>query len=101
MAHYYLGHIHLSAGKYEQALKEFQTTLRLYARFVNAHISVGRTLELQKKYPEAIRAYRRALDIDPGNKAVQERVEQLILRDKEKGSSVPKGEFGEMAGTGG
>ena len=95
MAHYFLGHIHLAAERYEQALEEFRNTLRIYPRFMNAHISAASTLELQNKNKMALKAYRVALSFEPKNGIIRERIERLTKGSQVKDPSASKEELRE------
>ena len=60
-AHYALGHIYASQGKWKQAEGEFHEALRIDPDYSEAHTYLGRVLAEEDRWPEAIKSYRRAL----------------------------------------
>ncbi len=60
-AHYALGHIYASQGKWKQAEEEFHEALRIDPDYSEAHTYLGRVLAEEDRWPEAIKSYRRAL----------------------------------------
>ncbi len=62
-----LGRIALSKKEFENALTYFNAILELDPTFAEAHFRIGTTYVQQKKYPQAIKAIKTALNISPGN----------------------------------
>ncbi len=50
-----------------QAIEQCQKTLALDAHFVPAQVCLGRSFELKAMYPEAVAAYRKALELSEGD----------------------------------
>ncbi len=74
-AHYYLGHLYFTRGKYDQAAEQFKTVLRIEPDYSDAHNYLGLVLERQGQWEQAIEEYRKALEnpliSDPGQNLVQ------------------------------
>ncbi len=62
-----LGRIALAQKEFENALTYFNAILELDPSFAEAHFRIGTAYVQQKKYPQAIKAIRTALNISPGN----------------------------------
>lgn len=60
-----VGHALESEGKFEEALRYFQTAVRVQEDDVGAHINVGRTYNHLKMFKEAEEAYLRAKSLLP------------------------------------
>ncbi|WP_167087225.1 serine hydrolase domain-containing protein [Massilia frigida] len=71
------GYEMLMQGKPEQSLAIFKLNISLYPASSNAHDSVAEAYEKNGRVAQAIASYRRALDIDPGAKNAQDRLEKL------------------------
>lgn len=52
-------------GNYDSAINQLNNSLRLDQRLSLSHLWLGRTYEAQRKYPEAIAAYKSALTSNP------------------------------------
>jgi tetratricopeptide (TPR) repeat protein len=63
--HFFLAMVQKAAGDYEGALKNLNETVRQYPRDRVALNQVGRILFLERRYPDAVAALEKALDVDP------------------------------------
>ncbi|MBI1926555.1 tetratricopeptide repeat protein, partial [Candidatus Poribacteria bacterium] len=66
-AHYHLGLSYYRKAKFDPAIAEFQQTLKLLPRDVDARITLGMAFYKKGDASNAIEAYQRALEIDPNN----------------------------------
>ncbi len=55
----------LDKEKYQEALNQFQQSILLNNKFIQAWVYKGICLEKLEKYPEAIQCYQQALEINP------------------------------------
>ncbi len=81
---YNLGVVYFRKGAYDQALKSFEkaqlaTDSTLLA---NAFYNKGNALFQQEKYPEAVEAYKRALDFNPADRDAKHNLELARLKMK-------------------
>ena len=98
-AHNNLGCIRAEQTRMDEAIKHFETSLRLYPRNAKAHINLGKALALQNKFTEAETHFRSALEISPQDAdahkfyasalASQRRAEEAILHLREALRSRP------------
>jgi Flp pilus assembly protein TadD len=63
--HFFLAMIQKAAGDYDGALRSLAETVKQYPRDRVAQNQSGRILFLQRRFAEAVPAFRRALDVDP------------------------------------
>jgi Tfp pilus assembly protein PilF len=61
-AHYALGHIYATQGKYRESEQEFREALRVKSDYSEAQTYLGHVLVLQQRWDDGIKAYRRALE---------------------------------------
>jgi Tfp pilus assembly protein PilF len=61
-AHYGLGHIYATQGKFKQAEEEFRDAIQIDADYSEAHAYLGQVLANQGDWKEAIASFRRALN---------------------------------------
>ncbi len=60
-AHYGLGHIYASQGRFKLAEEAFREAIRIDSDYAEAHTYLGQVLVNQDRWKEAIAAYRQAL----------------------------------------
>src|SRR6266704_3885985 len=65
--HYILGLIARAQNRFEEGIAEFQKVLKIDPDDVGSNINVGQIFTQQKKYSEAIEAFRRAIAAEPYN----------------------------------
>lgn len=63
--HFFLAMIQKAAGDYDGALGSLNLTVSQYPRDRVAQNQIGRILFLERKFPEAIAAFAKVLDVDP------------------------------------
>jgi len=63
--HFFLGTALKALGRYDEALAHLRTASELYPRDRVVLNQLGRVLFLQRKFPEAVDAFKRVLAIDP------------------------------------
>ena len=61
-------------GNYESALTAFHWAAYEKPDFAEAHYNMGIIYDIQKKFPEAIQAYKRTIQIDPNTNKVMENI---------------------------
>ncbi len=61
-AHYGLGHVYATQGKFKQAEEEFRQAIRIDPDYSEAHTYLGQVLANQEEWKEAIASFRRALN---------------------------------------
>ena len=60
-AHYGLGHVYATQGKFKQAEEEFREAIRIDPDYAEAHTYLGQVLATQEPWKEAIASFHRAL----------------------------------------
>jgi type IV pilus assembly protein PilF len=60
-AHYGLGHVYATQGKFKQAEEEFRQAIRIDPDYSEAHTYLGQVLANQEEWKDAITSFRRAL----------------------------------------
>ena len=78
--HYVLGLIAKSENKPEEALAAFQRVLKIDPRDVGANVQTGQLYAQQRKYPEAVVAFRAALAEEPYNGTALYNLGTALLR---------------------
>ncbi len=78
--HYVLGLLSKSENKPEEALSSFQRILKIDPRDVGANVQVGQIYAQQRKYPEAVAAFRAALAEEPYNGTALYNLGTALLR---------------------
>jgi tetratricopeptide (TPR) repeat protein len=78
--HYVLGLIAKSENKPEEALAAFQRVLKIDPRDVGANVQAGQIYAQQRKYPEAVAAFRAALAEEPYNGTALYNLGTALLR---------------------
>ncbi|HEU4597796.1 MAG TPA: FG-GAP-like repeat-containing protein [Pyrinomonadaceae bacterium] len=78
--HYVLGLLSKSENKPEEALAAFQRVLKIDPRDVGANVQVGQIYAQQRKYPEAVAAFRAALAEEPYNGTALYNLGTALLR---------------------
>jgi Tfp pilus assembly protein PilF len=61
-AHYGLGHVYATQGKFKQAEDEFRQAIRIDPDYSEAHTYLGQVLANQEEWKDAIASFRRALN---------------------------------------
>jgi len=64
--HNYFGIALSSRGRFDEAIQEFRSALRINPDYTNAHNNLGVTLSSQGKFKEAVQEFKEALRINPG-----------------------------------
>jgi len=67
LVHYNLGNAYMQNGKYDEAIFEFERTLRLRPNHARAYNNLGKIFVMQGRLAEAITAFKQAVAIKPGN----------------------------------
>jgi serine/threonine protein kinase len=62
-------------ARYPSALRNARAAVRRNARLLKPHVVLGMTALKLGRYEEAVRAYEKALSIEPGNRGLQEDIE--------------------------
>ncbi len=52
-------------GRLGESVEAFRKAIRYYPEFFDAHCNLGNVLTFQKKFPDALRSYQRALELRP------------------------------------
>jgi tetratricopeptide (TPR) repeat protein/predicted nucleotidyltransferase len=88
--HYLLGLIAKQQGRAEDALASFTRVLKIDARDVGANVQAGQLLAQQRKYDEALAAFRVALEEEPYNGTALYNLGTVLLRAgrREEGQAV-------------
>jgi lipoprotein NlpI len=88
--YYILGLIAKLQGRLEEALGAFQRVLKIDPNDVGTNINVGQIYSQQRKYPEAIAAFRLALAAEPYNATALYSLGQALMRagQREEGQNV-------------
>jgi len=68
-AHFYAGRAHLQLGNLDRALGHFRTNLTLVPRAWRAQIPVAQILTVLERHEEALSAWRRVVELQPGDPA--------------------------------
>ncbi|WP_424359668.1 tetratricopeptide repeat protein [Methanocella sp. MCL-LM] len=71
LKHLKAGRSYLAAGQIDKALPELQTAVNLVPDSYNARITLGDLYQKLGKSEEALRAYHKAIKLDPGNLVYQ------------------------------
>ena len=84
-----IGHFHLRAKKYEQAIKMFTEIAKRYPDFYGASYGLGRTYQEQGNYKEAVAQFEKSLTLE-ANAYTHYRIAQALqsLNDKVKAISA-------------
>jgi type IV pilus assembly protein PilF len=88
--HYQLGAEALQGGRREEAMREFDESLRLDERNVAAHLGRGIAYQYFGKPAEAERDYRRALELDPENSDAHNALGQLYAVTNRVAQAIPE-----------
>jgi len=78
--HYILGLIAKNQNRTEDALASFKRVLEIDSRDVGANVNLGQIYVSQRKYPEAVHAFRLALDAEPYNATAMYTLATALLR---------------------
>ena len=74
------GLVHQHLGNTQQALKDLKRAIEVDARDPHAHYQLGRILEKDEQFPEALESYQEALRLKPRvelRKLIQERISSV------------------------
>ena len=83
-AYFHLGNMYLAQGKAQEAIGEYNATLALRPDFDKAHNNLGIANSTIGKYPDAIAAFTRAIQLNPRNLEARKNLE--ICRKKAEAS---------------
>jgi hypothetical protein len=64
-AHYFLGTVYKTIGRYDEALVELRAAAAQYPRDRVVLDQIGRVLFLQRKFADAVKAFEQVLSVDP------------------------------------
>ncbi|HMJ82919.1 MAG TPA: tetratricopeptide repeat protein, partial [Vicinamibacterales bacterium] len=64
-AHYFLGTVYKTTGRYDEALVELRAAAAQYPRDRVVLDQIGRVLFLQRKFSDAVKAFEQVLSVDP------------------------------------
>lgn len=80
------------SGDYTTAQQQFERAAHSGNKKLNAsyYHNLGNSLMKQKKYSEAINAYKNSLKLSPSNKETQYNLSEAIRRNKNKSSNSPE-----------
>ena len=88
-ARYWLGMAWFAVGDNDEALKAFRRTVQLDRNWLSGHIGMGMVYaRLPKRRLDARIAYRRALEIDPGNVDAQYRMGMTYMDQERSGRLI-------------
>jgi len=73
-----LGGIYIKQNKLDAARHEFETLAGRQEKPIGAHTIIGMLLQLQKQDDEALKAYQRALDLDPSSPVAANNVAYML-----------------------
>ena len=82
--HYILGLIARSENQFDVALNEFGKVLKIDPEDAGANVNAGQIYAQQKKYPDAIAAFRRAVESEPYNETALYNLGLLLTRTGKK-----------------
>ncbi|MBA3442148.1 MAG: tetratricopeptide repeat protein, partial [Pyrinomonadaceae bacterium] len=82
--HYILGLIAKAQNRTDEAVAAFERVLKIDARDTGANINAGQLFAQQRRYPEAVAAYRIALDVEPYNMTAVYSLAQAYLRSNQR-----------------
>src|SRR6266542_4784117 len=81
---YYILGLIAKTTRPEEAVVAFQHVLKIDATDVGANINLGQIYSQQKKYPEAIAAFRAAIAVEPYNGSALYGLGQALLRSNQR-----------------
>ena len=88
-AHYWLGRAWFALGENNEALKVFRRTVQLDRKWASGHAGMGMVYaRLPNRRLDARQAYRRAIEIDPGNADVQYRMGMTYMDQERSGRLI-------------
>jgi predicted Zn-dependent protease len=73
-----MGYGYLQSGKTADAVSIFTLNTKLYPAYANGYDSLGEACLKANDRKTAIRAYRKALELDPQMKSAQEALAKLV-----------------------
>jgi tetratricopeptide (TPR) repeat protein len=79
-AHYNYGAVLQQNGRFDEAEKEYQTTLRIDPAYMKAHVNMATLLISKAKLDEAKKYYDRAIQLDPNSGEVRSGYAYLLER---------------------
>ena len=82
----------LRQGLHSAAIDVFRLNVERFPSSAGAHVSLGQALAASGEIPEAIRAFERALAIDPSQALAAQRLRDLRGRQEERLPASPSGE---------
>lgn len=74
-----IGMCYKDQGKYEDAIKNFEQSVKEKPDFATAHNNIGECWEKLGNKPKAIESYKKALASDPNNQTAKDNIQRLTL----------------------
>ncbi len=76
-AYFYRGYASELLNRRREAIADYETAIRLGYPPAVVHANLGRLLEGERKYPEALKRYLEALELDPKMESMKDRIAQV------------------------
>jgi tetratricopeptide (TPR) repeat protein len=83
MAHYYLARVAIQEDRPEDGFQELQLSLKAKPDYADALAELGQMYLMQKKYPEAVAALQKAIQLDPNHFSANFSLLTVYLRTKD------------------
>ncbi len=80
--HYNLGVFYQSQGRLDEAVREYQTVVRLAPGYTEAHNNLGRLYEISGRLGEALKEYQTAMELDSGSATIRNNLGYLYVKLK-------------------
>ncbi len=82
--HYFLGLVHRSGGRLDEAERDFRNAVALNPTYAKAHGNLGLVLMEKRDYAAAERALQTALTLDPGDTIARETLQEAREAQKKR-----------------
>jgi len=79
LAYYYLGRTYSEINKLDRAKHNYKKVIEIKPLFVSAYKAVGLIEEFQGNYKEAVRYFKKALDLEIGNDNLRGHIAQIYI----------------------
>lgn len=83
-----VGTMQVAVGDLEKAMGAYDRATAHDPRLAEAHYQRGRCLEARARYPDALRAYREAVQIEPADSAPRYAVARLLMKGGQNASAL-------------